>query len=331
MRSATGVVIPVYFPEGVDCSCAETLLEDTVDMFCQNIEDKKNICLSVDGEDFGGAFGRKLAEKFNVSLAVNENNSGKLSSAENGVRFLLENSKKLEYIAIVDQDGDHFANELVNFIRAALHIKKETGESRSMILGRRISKHRPMGFLRGELEELADRVLLDALHYRAFATSRPLRMEFANMLDEYPDFHSGYKLFSVDIARDVFLGEKKKMGVSDECYSRHACEAVMTVEALENGAILGVVNRSTINEQPVSTFGLYKRERLVADKIIWPCKRLEIPAAFVRQSLANHSHRLLLSSLAPQGRGEIEAIYDLVADAFSESGKWDKISQPLFL
>jgi hypothetical protein len=188
-----------------------------------------------------------------------------------------------------------------------------------------------MGFLRGELEELADRVLLDALHYRAFAKGKPLRMEFANMLDEYPDFHSGYKLFSADVAKNVFMSEKKTMGLSEECYSRHACEAVMTVEALENGAILGLVNRSTVNEQPVSTFGLYKRERMVADKIIWPCKRLDIPDEFVRQWMANHSHRLLLSFLAPDGRGEIESICSFVEEAFPAAGKWEKISQPLFL
>ena len=64
--------------------------------------------------------------------------------------------------AIVDQDGDHFAYELPNLVRAALHITSHNHRERVIVLGRRISRHRPMGLLRGELEEYADRILLDA-------------------------------------------------------------------------------------------------------------------------------------------------------------------------
>ena len=184
----------------------------------------------------------------------------------------------------------------------------------------------------GELsqQELADRVLLDALAYRAAITGRPLRMEYANTLDEFPDFHSGYKLFSRATAREVFLEKPQTAGVSETCYYRHACEAVMIVEALEQGAYLGVVNRSTLNEQPISTFGLYNREQLVADKMIWPCKRLEIPGNFVRQWLDNHLPRLLLNTLAPDGKTELAAIRKLVLEAFGEDTGGEGI-QPLFV
>jgi hypothetical protein len=173
-----------------------------------------------------------------------------------------------------------------------------------------------MGFLRGELEEFADRVLLDALAYRAALTGRPLRLEYATTLDEFPDFHSGYKLFSRRTAEQVFLAEPQLAGVSEDAYFRHACEAVMAVEALECDAYLGVVNRTTINEQPISTFGLLNMTRLVADKIIWPCKRLDIPVRFVRQWMANHAPRLLLSTLAPAGQDELARIQARVLAAF---------------
>jgi hypothetical protein len=220
-------------------------------------------------------------------------------------------------------------------VRAALHIALETGQSaasaRVMVLGRRISRHRPMGFLRGELEELADRVLLDALAYRAAATARPLSLEYATTLDEFPDFHSGYKLFSRQTAQDVFLSKPQLAGVSDDCYFRHAVEAVMTVEALEHGAYLGVVNRTTLNEQPISTFGLLDLSQLVADKIIWPCKRLDIPAPFVRQWMANHAPRLLLNTLAPAGREELARIRERVLAAFGQEGASERPLQPLFV
>jgi hypothetical protein len=120
-------------------------------------------------------------------------------------------------------------------------------------------------------------------------------------------------------------------GVSQACYYRHAVEAVMVVEALEHGATLGVVNRSTLNEQPISTFGLLNLSQLVADKIIWPCKRLEVPAPFVRQWMANHAPRLLLNTLAPAGKDELSRIQELVLAAFGQETGAGPPLQPLFI
>lgn len=325
MRRRTGVVIPVYLPEGVDRAQGETLLRDNVVAFCAQVADPAHICLSVDGERFSGDVIAELGGELGVSTFVAATNRGKLWAVANGVRCLLEHDPDLRYLAVVDQDGDHFANELLNLVRAAEHMSL----SRILVLGARSSAHRPMGFLRGELEELADRILLDALHYRAAVTGRPLHLEFASALGEYPDFHSGYKLFSRATAHDVFLVEPQLAGVSEECYYRHAVEAVMVVEAIERGALLGVVNRSTFNEQPISVFGRLSRSQLTADMIIWPCRRLGVPAPFVRQWLANHIPRLLLGTLAPQGQEELEEIARLVMAAYdSEAGP---MQRPLFV
>jgi hypothetical protein len=316
MRQLTGIVIPVYLPQDVDTSLAEALLTETVAAYVAQVSDPATICLSVDGERFGAARARQLArdrnrDTFGVGIWVSEENRGKLSAAAGGARFLLE-CADLKYVAIVDQDGDHFANELLNLVWAAEYIEAQLGSDRVMVLGRRASRHRPLGFLRGELEEFADRVLLDALHYRAAITGHPLQLECALALDEFPDFHSGYKLFSRSTAADVFLEEAQLAGVSQACYYRHACEAVMVVEAIEHGACLGVVSRSTLNEQPVSTFGLFNLSQLIADKIIWPCRRLGVPPAFVQQWMANHAPRLLLNTLVPEGKDELRRIQRLV-------------------
>ena len=332
MRHETGIVIPVYFPEGIDTSHGEALLRDTVFMYKEQVADPTMICLSVDGEEFGADIVKCLSSEFNVSWCASKSNRGKLQGAANGVRYLL-NQKPLKYVAVIDQDGDHFANELLNFLRAAHHISTYLDTERILILGRRISRHRPMGFLRGELEELCDRVLLDALMYNAVVKQHPLALEYAVSLDEFPDFHSGYKVFSRSTAEAVFLSTPKQMGASDTCYYRHACEAVMSVEALEHGAYLGVVNRSTINEQPVSTFGLLNRVQLAADKIIWPCKRLAIPLSFVQQWMANHISRLLLNTIAPEGRSELEQIRQVVIQTLAENPNIDMepLFQPLFV
>jgi hypothetical protein len=331
LQHHTGVVIPVYLPEGAESTDA-ALLEETVAAYCMQVADPAAICLSVDGEEHGGEVAARLSAEYGVSLHVVSDNRGKLWGAIHGARTLL-NNPDLTYIAVVDQDGDHFANELLNFVRAADHIRAQTGDSRVMVLGRRISLHRPMGFLRGELEALADRVLLDALHYHAAITGVPLRLEYATLLDEAPDFQSGYKLFSRATAEAVFNTEPRQAGVPDSAYYRHACETVMSIEALESGARLGVVNRSTFNEQPVTHFGKLNQARATADMIIWGCKRLDVPPAFVCQWIDNHSPRLLLNTIVPEGQETLAQLRRLAVEAFglATDDRHTHTHQPLFV
>ena len=334
LRHHTGVVIPVYLPEGAESADA-ALLEETVAAYCAQVAAPPGICLSVDGADCGADVALRLSAEYGVSLCVTPNNRGKLWGALQGARLLLDD-ETLDYIAVVDQDGDHFANELLNFVRAADHIRVQTGDAgdragRVMVLGRRISLHRPMGFVRGELEALADHVLFDALHYHAAVTGCPLRLEYATLLDEVPDFQSGYKLFSRATAEAVFDAEPHQMDVADMAYYRHACETVMVIEALESGARLGVVNRSTFNEQPVTHFGKLNQAQATADMLIWGCKRLDVPYPFVAQWLANHAPRLLLNTIVPQGKEEVEQVRQLVREAFAAPNTDTTGLQPLFV
>jgi len=328
-RHHTGIVIPVYFPIGVDRTTGIGLLRDTARSYVALVDDPRCVCLSVDGAAHGLDIAQDIAKECGASVACSQENRGKLNGVRHGVAALWERDE-LDYFVEVDSDGDHFANELLNLLRAALHARAADG-GEVLVLGRRISKHRPMGFLRGELEEFADRVLLDALYYDAAQRGVPMRLEYATALEEYPDFHSGFKLFSRSTAQAVFLEEPRMCGVGDDTYFRHACEAVMTVESLLAGARLVLVNRSTFNEQPVTTFGLLDRERLVADKIIWPCLRLGAPPAFVAQWLANHLPRLLLNTLVPQGKEELLAIRRLVFEALGAQAEEEVNWGPLFV
>jgi hypothetical protein len=315
MQTATGVVIPVHLPEDTDTDVGQGLVRDTVEGFLRQCGREDSVCLTADGAGVGTDLVRELSREHAVSTVYSESSHGKLHAVRLAMAVLLK-KPELRYIVVADQDGDHFPNELLNFVRGMLHVEAVRSTDRAMVLGRRISRHRPMGFARGELEELADRVTLDALAYRAAATGRPLSLEFVTPLDEFPDFHSGYKLFTRATAEAVFAGEPRLAGVSEDAYFRHACEAVMSVEAVESGAVLATLNRSTADEQPVSTFGLLNRLQLVADKMIWPCRRLEIPGRFVSQWLDNHMPRLLMGTLLPDGRDEILRIRQKVLEAF---------------
>lgn len=329
LRKGTGVIIPVHVPAAVAGEQAAAMLRETARSFCQVVADPRRVCLSVDGEDCGAELAGQVAGECGASVVVQPRNRGKLAGIVAGARHLLA-AGGLGYLAAVDQDGDHFANELLNFVRAAMHTESHARTQRVLVLGRRLSRHRPMGLVRGEQEELADRVLLDALAYRAAVAGRPLRLELASVFDEFPDFHSGYKLFTAACAADVFGGEPDLAGCDEACYWRHAVEVVLTVEAMERGAVLAVVNRSTINEQPLSIFGRLDRVRLVADMIIWPCRRLGVPPAFVRQWLDNHLARLGLWTLAPAGKDELRAVRAAVLEAFGLKAEADP-PQPMFL
>ncbi|MFH0965944.1 MAG: hypothetical protein V2A58_18245 [Planctomycetota bacterium] len=188
-----------------------------------------------------------------------------------------------------------------------------------------------MGFLRGELEELADRVLLDTLAYHAAVSGKPLKLEFATALDEFPDFHSGYKLLTRPTAQAVFLREVDRAGLPRNACLRHAVEAVIAVEALLDGAYLAAVARSTINEQPVSAFGLLDRARMTADKILWPCRRLGVPPPFVDQWMRNHLPRLLLGTLVPQGRDELLQVRDAVLSSLNLPPGEETFPRPPFV
>ncbi|MEW6753854.1 MAG: hypothetical protein AB1505_23165 [Candidatus Latescibacterota bacterium] len=313
LRQQTGIVIPVYFARPQDAGLARALLEDTVAACLAHLGDPGRLCLSADGEEYGGRIVQELAQRHGVEAHVGARHQGKLQALRDGVARLWARGE-LRWVAVLDMDGDHFANELANLVRAAQFARQRGRMEEVLVVGRRTSRHRPMGFLRGELEELADRVLLDALAYRAALDGVPLRLDYATAVEEYPDFHSGYKLFSRRAAQAAFLEEPRLCGASAEGYFRHGCEAVMVTEALQAGAQLVLVNRSTLNEQPVSSFGLLDRTRMVADKMIWPCRRLGVPAAFADQWLRHHLVRLQLATLVPQGREELVRIRQLVLE-----------------
>lgn len=315
LEQATAVVIPVYFHSDSDPEFGYTLLAETVRLFVREAADPQAICLSVDGSPVGSAVATRVAADYGVRVVNGERNQGKLGAARQGAQAMLQD-ERWRYVAVVDQDGDHFANELLTLVRCAEHVMASVMTANVLVLGSRLSRHRPLGFLRGEQEELANRLLLDALVYHAAVTNQPLRWQFANGLEELPDFHSGYKLFTRTAAEAVFVGEPQLAGCSASVYYRHAVEAVMTVEALLHGATFATVSRRTYDEQPISIFASLNRAQLAADMIIWPCKRLGVPGHFVEQWLTNHLHRLVLGTFAPQGRDELLAIRDLVLQAF---------------
>ena len=108
LRNSTGIVIPVYLQPGNRESGEATLLEDTARAFGRQVNNSRHICLAVDGEGFGDEQVETIARRTNVKFAVASCNRGKFNAVRVGVQALWGDS--LKYFAVVDQDGDHFAN-----------------------------------------------------------------------------------------------------------------------------------------------------------------------------------------------------------------------------
>ena len=52
--------------------------------------------------------------------------------------------------------------------------------------------------------------------------------------------------------------------------------------------------------------------------IRWPCKRLGVPGDFVRQWMENEIGALLLGTLVPEGRYELEGVYRTVMAGYDD-------------
>jgi hypothetical protein len=320
LERATAIIIPVYLGRAIAPDHARAILGSTVHMFARETHHPEHICLCVDGPDAGAEIAQEIATHFGTRVVVGDRNRGKFGALLYGMQTMMAD-ERLKWFATVDQDGDHFGNDLLNFVRAAQHVVETSGiamaDAPLLVLGNRATRHRPLGFLRAEQEVLSNLMLMDALTYAATLSGKPLHLEYLTTTDPLPDFHSGYKLISRASAHAIFSQEPPLMGLGEHAAFRHACEAVMVVEAHLNGATLAAINRRTFDEQPISNFANYHRASLAADMILWPCKRLGVPANFVAQWLANHLPTLLLGTLAPQGQEELLAIRQLVLEGYN--------------
>ena len=318
VEHATAVVITVYLGPDADRAHYADLLDDTTRMYVREVSDPKAVCLSVDGPGIGVSVAQEVSERYGTSLVVAERNGGKFAAVQRGVLHMLQEPRH-RYFAAVDQDGDHFASDLLNFVRSAEHVRTTTGADRILVMGERASLHRPLGYLRGEQETLADAMLLDALTYDA-AVQRPAAQPCVRpiraSLSRLPR-----RLQTVQprSAQDVFATPPELAGCTETAYYRHAIEAVMVVEALVRGATLVSLNRRTFDEQPVSVFASFNLTQLTANLILWPCMRLGVPGEFVRQWLDNHLPELRLGTIQPDGRDELLAIRRLVLEGYGLS------------
>jgi hypothetical protein len=337
-----GMVVPVWFSRKTPASFAEELLTLTLDNFEEYVR-PENVFLVVDGDERSLKIARRVqkalakgAESF--QLLYLEENKGKHYAVTEGILHLMASERRgrgrvgelaavtpspeapdlirgrrspladgIRYFVVRDCDADHFICDLPNLVRSAHNISVQEKTDRVLVIGRRIDRHRPLGFRRGQMEELCNRILLDAMNYRLARRSEVLNSQHYSPYGDVPDFKSGYKLYSRAVARIAFTRNPRFLCLEPKDYWRHGAEPIPIVEAVMAGAVIGEMNRTTFDVQPTTTFTESSAVDMHVKTLAWAFCRLGIHGKCAEQMFNNHIPRLLLASDA-SGREQLDAI-----------------------
>jgi hypothetical protein len=307
MGRSLGMLIPVWFPPTLsDHQVRDTLLDTLHD--CEHFVPWEHVVLVVDGDarsyavvqDLQAACRQRHGQAFDVVYSVE--NGGKGAAVIRGTQWFLEKNG-LEYLTTRDADGDHALNDLVHLMRLALALRTDEDTDRVIVVGRRNHPHRALGWMRGELETLLNRVLVDAVRFALAQRQQVLNTRYFSLSGEYPDLHSGYKVYSRRVCELLVEHPwEHPPWVGPEIY-RYGVEAVPFVEGVRAGAIVGEITRLT-HEPEFSGHGAFAQPETNGSVLLWTFLRLEIAGSQAAAILDNHIPRLALWA-APQGRATL--------------------------
>jgi len=278
-----GTVIPTYFSAKPSDDMVRHLLQVTLGD-CHCYAPLESIWVVVDGDPRTARLVEELRERmlrehhsaFNTLLLAE--NRGKLWAVKEGVAALLKARPQVEFVVIRDGDGDHAISDMPGLVRAAIHLAEDRGDSRVILIGSRRSRHRPMGWVRGELEELLDQVTIDALAYSLARQGRALDLSHCLARNSVPDLNSGYKVYGRQIAKLLFVEHQPHLGcLTAHDYWHYGPETVSIVEAILAGAVIGETQRLTWDGQPTTSFGEFDHVSLYGELLAWVYCRLELP------------------------------------------------------
>jgi hypothetical protein len=334
LARVTGVVIPAYFSATPSDEMVSRLLWMTLGDTHHYVP-LGNVWVVVDGDPRTASLleplrQRLLAEQGATfhSLPLPENR-GKLAALKEGVGALLAASPDVQYIAVRDGDGDHMAADIPPLVRVADYLARAYAHTDLIVIGARRSRHRPMGWVRGELEALLDRVTLDALAYALAREGRALNLRHCAE-GAVPDLSSGYKVYGRRAAQRLFVDLQPQLEtLSPADYWHYGPETVTVVEGVLAGTILAEVRRYTWDGQPTTSFGEFRQVALYGELLAWVYARLDIPLDVAAQFYDNYTPAMPLRTTG-QGRELLDAVRAYALDkARVYRGKSGAIPPPM--
>jgi hypothetical protein len=315
-RHSLGMVIPVWFPPTVtDGRVRENLLATL--RGCEHYLPWEHVVLVVDGDarsaaivqELQGAWRQRHGQAFDV--VYSPENRGKGFAVFRGAEWFLERHD-LHYLAVRDADGDHALNDLANLMRLTAVLRADTGSDALIIIGRRNHPHRALGWIRGEFETLLNRVLVESLRFAMARRQEVLKTQYFSLSDEYPDIHSGYKVYSRKICELIVQRTwERPPWVGAEIF-RYGVEAVPFVEGGMAGAIVGEVTRLT-REPEFSGHAAFAQPETNGSVLLWAFLRLGITPQQATVLLDNHMSRLALWT-DPHGRESLVELRRYVSE-----------------
>ncbi|OGO06197.1 MAG: hypothetical protein A2Y73_01030 [Chloroflexi bacterium RBG_13_56_8] len=307
----TGMVIPAYFSSKPPDDMVRQLLWVTLGD-AHHYLPLQNIWVVVDGDARTAALAEQVRERLlqehgvSFHLLSPPENRGKLWAKKEGITTLLDAKPSIEYIVIRDGDGDHLISDLPPLLRAADHLTRVAGDSKVILIGSRRSRHGPLGWVRGELETLLDKITLDALVHHMARKGQALDLSYS--LGQVPDLSSGYKLYGREMAQYLFVEHQPKMMcLSPHDYWHYGPETVTIVEGVLAGALIGEIPRSAWDRQPTTAFGEFPYVPLYGGLLAWVYARLDIPLDVAAQLYDNQVPTMLLRT-TDEGRRILAAV-----------------------
>lgn len=308
----TGMVVPAYFSSKPSDDIVRRLLWVTGDR--HHYLPLENVWVVVDGDPRTGALAEEVRERLlldhgaSFHLVQLPENRGKLCAKREGIAALLEAKPSVEYVVVRDGDGDHLVSDMPALLRAAIHLTRVAESSKVILIGSRRSRHGPMGWVRGELEALLDRITLDALAYHLAREGRALDLACCLGQGQVPELSSGYKVYGRQMAECLFVDHQPQMTcLSPEDYWHYGPETVTVVEGILAGGLIGETQRSTWDRQPASAFGEFEQVSLYGELLAWVNCRLGIPLRVAAQFYDNRVPAMSLRTSA-QGRRVLASV-----------------------
>lgn len=283
VRDQVAVVVPVYFDPSVPEDRIHDILEPVFRdqaVFCR----PEHSLIVVDRHS---AAERVLLNSPNASFSglpvhVLSENRAKAGAVAAGLTRIMEESG-FQFVITRDCDGDHAAEDIPRLVNMGSDIKEQTHQELVSVIGARPSLEKPMGWVREQWELLTNTVLLDLVNFLLAQERAVVDKRFWGGQD--PDLQSGYRLYSRKAAEKAVscleaLPENRTIWT-------FSCEYIPFAELMIRGGIFGQVQRLTLVEQPVTSYGSVDLAEAYGSLMSFVSISYEIPTPILVQIFDN--------------------------------------------
>jgi hypothetical protein len=296
-------VVSAWFPESMlrerMLSYLRLTLAD-VELYSQ----PRNVLLVVDGCPHAEGVAQQAADEVDgrageaCRLVINADNQGKGGSVATGLQLLLDEGE-VEYLVARDCDGDHDTHDAARLFRRALTVQEREQTDDLFVVGSRRSPQMSLSWARGEYELLLNRATVEACNARLAADGRWVDLRYALPDTRYPDFQSGYKLYTRRTAQANIESITAAHERDPEAEVRWwGAEFVTVTDLLLGGAIPVEVSRLSYDLQPQTTFDESDRVHAFGRQSVWLFHHLQTPPDIARRITDNAISRSPLRTAA---------------------------------